>query len=331
MYYETLPEEIRKGKISQLYLFQGEEEYLKTEALNQIKKNLFQDPAAESFNFRIFYGKDLDCADFLNELYTLPALSSKKLLVIKNSDRLNVSSQNEISKALITLPPSVHLIFFFQKIDKRKKLFRAIQKKGRCINFYSFKERNLIFWVIDQFRKRKKEISKEIVSFLLGKTGSQLEDLEKEIEKVSLYTGSKTQIGVDDLKVASDEYQTFSIYDLIDKIMEKKTEASLKILSKLIQEGKKGVELVGLFYWQFSRLWKAKALQVEGSSPEELGRKLGIPPYYLTKFLNKMGNFSKEELKETFRKLLQADLKLKSTQLSPRLILEILIISLCVR
>jgi len=330
MYYETLLEEIRKDKISQLYLFQGEEEYLKTEALNQIKKFFFQDSAAESFNFRIFYGKDLDCVDFLNDLYTLPALSSKKLLVIKNGDRLDISSQNEISKALMTFPPSVHLIFFFQKIDKRRKLIQIIQKKGKCVNFYPLKERNLNLWVIDQFGKRGKRISRDAVSCLLSKTGDHLQNLEKEIEKVSLYTGDKTQIGLEDLKTFLCEYQIFSIYDLIDKIMEKKTEASLKILSKLIQEGKKGVELIGLFYWQFSRLWKARALQAEGNSSEELGIKLGIPPYYLTKFLNKIDNFSREELKEIFRKLLQADLRLKSTQLSPKLILELLVINLCV-
>ena len=328
MYSQALLEEIKRGEISQVYLFQGEEEYLKTEALNRIKKALLSNPAAEGFNFRTFYGKDLNCAEFLEEANTFPALSDNKLLVIKEGDKLHISSRNKISQALAILPLSTHLIFFVQKVDKRQRFFQAVQKKGKCVYFYPLKDESLKLWVAAQFKQRKKIISPEALFFLLDRAGRQLQDLEKEIEKISLFVGSRPQVELNDLITASSEYQTHTLYDLLDKIMERETQASLKILSRLM-EGKRGTELIGLFYWQYSRLWKAKFLQEQGAPPEQIGRKLGIPAYYLSEFLNKVSSFSKEELKKAFRQLLQVDLNLKSTQMPPRLALELLVINLC--
>ncbi len=330
MYSEVLLEEIEKGKISQVYLFQGEEDYLKIKALNQIKEKFFQNPAAESFNFRIFYGKDLDCANFLEEINTFPVLSNRKLLIIKEADKLNASSRDKIAKELVKTPPFLHLIFFFQKVDKRQKLIQAIQSKGKLVYFYPLKDNNLKFWVATQFKKRKKEITPQGIAFLLNKAGSQLGNLEQEIEKVSLYAGSKNQIELDDVKAASSEYQTQDIYDLADKIMERDVQASLTSLSRLMPE-KKGTELIALFYWQYSRVFQAKILQDKGMSAAEIGRKLKIPPYYLSRFLNRINSFSREELKGFFYKLFQSDLNLKLTRFSPKLALELLLISLCLK
>ena len=328
MYREALLEEIKRGEISQVYLFQGEEEYLKTEALNRIKKVLLPTPDAEGFNFRTFYGKDLNCAEFLEEANTFPALSDNKLLVIREGDKLNISSRNKISQALAVIPSSTHLIFFFKKVDKRQRFFQAVQKKGNCVYFYPLKEGNLKLWVAAQFKQRKKTISPEALAFLLERAGRQLQDLEKEIEKISLFVGNRPQVELYDSITASSAYQTHTLYELLDKILTRETQASLTILSRLMED-KRGTELIGLFYWQYSHLWKAKFLQEKGASSEQIGRELGIPVYHLAKFLNKAGSFSKEKLKAVFLKLFQGDLHLKSTQMPPRLTLELLVINLC--
>ena len=328
MYYESLLEEIKKGKVSQVYLFYGEEEYLKEEAVERIKKALFKGPADIGFNHRIFFGKDFNLQDFLDELNTFPSFSQKKLLLIKEGERLSSAAGEKIIEALSSLPTFSYLILFFRKIDKRGKLFRAIQKGNNCIGFYPPKGAKLESWVRSQFKKRQKEISKEGLSFLLDETGAHLLDLEKEIEKVTLFVGERSRIELEDLIATGSAYQAHTVYDLMDGITNRDISLSLKILSRLM-EGSKGREIIGLFFWQFSQLWKAKLLKEKGFLPTQIGRELGIPEYRLNQFTKKIDIFSKEDLKVAFREILGADLSLKSTSLPPKLTLELLLIKLC--
>lgn len=324
-----LLEEIKKNKIQPVYSFQGEEEYFKDVALAKIKKQLFKDPTEEDFNFRTFYGSDLNCAEFFDELYTLPVQSGRKLLVIKDADKLNASSRETISEVLLDFPAFSHLVFFFRKIDKRTKFFQTIQKKAKGVDFYPLRDKNLKDWIINRFKDRNKDINTDALSFLLEETDGQLQNLEQEIEKICLYAGSRVQINLDDLiKTAAGNSQIYSVYDLVDKISQKDLIAGLKLFSKLIQD-KKGLELVGILYWHYSRLWRAKFLMNKGTSKAQVSRELGIPPYYLSNFLNGLDDFSCAEIEGFFKRLLKTDVNLKSIQLPPRLMLELLIIDLC--
>ena len=68
-----------------VFLFIGDDKYLKEEALKNLKSSLpegFQD----QFDQTTFYGDELNPQEIFNQLNTAPLLSSKRLIVIKDME-----------------------------------------------------------------------------------------------------------------------------------------------------------------------------------------------------------------------------------------------------
>jgi len=70
MKYQDLIREIETGRIKPVYLFSGEEESLKEDALRRIKEALIK-PQFLPFNYDLLSGKEITGRELLNKLLFL--------------------------------------------------------------------------------------------------------------------------------------------------------------------------------------------------------------------------------------------------------------------
>ena len=127
--YHSLIKELEKGLIAPLYLFYGEETYLIDEVIKKIS-SLLIDPNLKDFNCRIGYADEENSFNLIDEAKTLPFMGDKRLLVIKNIERLKKGDDEAFIRYCLNPSFSSCVIFIGVEIDKRRKFFHVLSKEG---------------------------------------------------------------------------------------------------------------------------------------------------------------------------------------------------------
>ena len=88
--YRKLKKDLSAGELGSLYIFHGEEAYLRDYYLDQMKAKLI--PAGmESFNYHLLPGKTLTAQKLAETVDALPMMSPRTLLVAEDYDLFKAS------------------------------------------------------------------------------------------------------------------------------------------------------------------------------------------------------------------------------------------------
>ena len=111
----------------------------------------------------------------------------------------------------------------------------------------------------------------------------------------------------------------------------KKSAEALGVLNRFLEEeDKKGapLQIIGMLNRQIRLLWQTKAILDEGGRMKDVAKKLSLPPFSATNFVQQSRHWSTGELETGLEILYQADGLLKSG-FRPKPVLENIIVSLC--
>ncbi|HIE44334.1 MAG TPA: DNA polymerase III subunit delta, partial [Candidatus Omnitrophica bacterium] len=178
----------------------------------------------------------------------------------------------------------------------------------------------------EKCREENKQIDNEAISLLIENTGRELSVTSQELGKLIIYVGENQQIEARDVEKVGIHTRSYTVFQLVDMISQKRTKNSINILRQLLTSGVTPQQIIGLLSWQFARLWKVKSLVSRGMAPYRALREVNIPSFSAKNFLLQVKNFSWEDLTKCFNLLLEADIQIK-TGAEPNLTLELLILS----
>ncbi|MCD6093714.1 MAG: DNA polymerase III subunit delta [Candidatus Omnitrophica bacterium] len=310
-----------------LYLINGEDEFLKKEETKKIEDALFSSPTQKDFNYAVFDAREADIEEIIKLARFLPWQVSRRLIVVNNIEYLK-SHQRDVLISYLKHPSShTILVLTSTKIDRREKLYQAISKAGRIINIRLSSWR-VEQWIKQEFRKYGKEISPADSSLLKEKVGTDIQSLNQNIAKLILYTGERKEIKREDIEDVVSKSNLNTVFDLTTAIGKKDKKSALNILNNLFYQGKKIGEIMGMLFWQINRLQRGKRI-LEHGERERLTQELNISSFYVDDFINSTDNFSFSELKKDIGLLAEADLQIKRGLTKPEIILEILVLKLC--
>ncbi len=94
------------------YLFLGEDNPQKESQLSDLKKKWLTSPEAFRFDWEVLYGYQLDPHKLQKALLALPAVAEKRLVFIREIERLNEHNQDFLVKFVAT--PQDHLILILE-------------------------------------------------------------------------------------------------------------------------------------------------------------------------------------------------------------------------
>ncbi len=314
-----------KKRISPFYLFEGEEDLLKEEALEEAA-SLLLEPENRIFDLNIFYGDEASGLEIASQASTLPFLSKKRLVVVKDAGALKKSDREELLTYARDPSPASCLILLIDRLDGG---FAKIVRYGEVVSFPSLTDYQLIGWIIDRVKKEGKWFSRQAAFLLREKVRGDLRTINNELVKLISYLGERTKIEPDDVKAVVGESRENTVFDLTDSIGERDGERALKILQRLMREGTRAPAIIGALVWQMRRIFRAKERVRRGASLREALRSLKVPYFSAKKFTAIMENFTSEDLVRSFRLLLKADVDSKLRGLDRELLLQLLVVELC--
>lgn len=321
LYYERLVNSLKRGVISAVYLFYGEEYYLREQAIEKFKEYLL--PQGADFNFDVLNGEDITPGQVVSLANTPPFMAEKRLVIVKNpswfasSGRRNENEDADGSfKQLIDYLQSplatTCLIFNTETVDRRKKIFKAVEKVGQAINFVQLKPAEMAKWLDEQARSSGKKLDRLAKEQLLTSTTSGLTGLVPEWNKLVTYTGDREEITVDDVNEIVHRSVEYKIFDVLDAIGARQYDTALAAIRELLANKEPPQVIMTMVARQFRLMLQVKELAAAGLAAVDIARKINEKPYPVKKALKMEKNFNRKQLINALIQLAQLDVDIKT-------------------
>ena len=148
-----------------------------------------------------------------------------------------------------------------------------------------------------------------------------------ELQKLALYR-SDGIIRRQDVEDMVSYVREASIFAAVDAALEGSAGLALRLVRQLLEAGRPPTYVITMIARQVRFLILAKDLKARGNGQDEIGRRLSISGYPLTKTMQQEGRFSAERLAEIHSRLLETDLSIKTGAADEEMALDALIIAL---
>ena len=210
---KSLNEDLKTGNFKQVYLLLGEENYLKKQYKDRLTKALISD--GDTMNYAYYEGKGIDVKEIIDLSETMPFFSERRLIVIENSGFFK-NATAELAEYMKEIPETTYFIFVETELDKRGKMFKAVKDKGRIVELARQDEKTLVRWIYGNVKKEGKQIAESTIYYLLSKCGTDMENLQKEMEKLFCYTLNNDVINMEDIDAICTTQITNEIFDMVN-------------------------------------------------------------------------------------------------------------------
>lgn len=335
MKYSNFITALERDRIVSAYLFEGEEDYLKKEALKRLKKKIIS-PEYEDFNYERFSGADSSVSQIIESLSTLPLKGKWRLVVVEEVDKLSEKNQKMMAEYLANPVKTTCFVAIGGKIDKRKRLYKSFSTKGEIVSFYSLYDGEIVDWVKKRVEEENKRISPLALFYLKERGGSDRRDLNNSIEKLLLYIHPRKVIEKEDVEEVLGEGEGGGVFDLTEAIRERNLAAAMSILTKLLERGEPPLRIHSLITREMRILLRIKEKGEKISSQEACAIIFGPRSYYAP-FYTKIASdyiiaarkFDFSDLITSYQYLVETEASIKTGREEPDLAIERMVLHIC--
>lgn len=320
---KTIDEDIKTGQLKQVYLLYGEEAYLKKQYKDKLLHALVED--GDTMNFTVFSGKDINPREVIDLAETLPFFADRRVILIEDSGFFKGSAE-ELSAYLLEPAETVCFLFSESEIDKRGKLYKAAAKAGRAVEFGKQNEAVLTRWITGRIRKEGKQITKDAFSLFLAKTGTDMENIDKELEKLLCYTLERDVIEEADVEAVTTEQISNKIFEMVDLIAGHNLSAALDRYYDLLALKEPPMRILYLITRQFHILLTVKVMSGQGFGNKDIAAKAGCPEWTVRKNSAQARGFSVAQLKQALLDAVSYEEAVKTGRMNDQMAVELFIL-----
>ncbi len=328
MNFNELAAKTEKGIFAPLYLFYGEERFIIDDMAGKIASGAVE-PSNRDFNLEIVKGSETTYEEIINKAQTLPFIGSRRVVIVKGIEEMKAEGAERLIEYCSNPSPSTCLVLIASEIDKRSKLYNALSKNGVAVEFGRVNERYAGSWITKKAKESGYGMDDDAKKYLLEIVGSRLQRLSMELEKIFTFKGNDRNITIDDIKLLVEDTKIETIFAFTDFIGSRDADSALKLLNKMLNQGETPVKIIAMIARQLRLILLAKSYRKKGITLSEIPSKAGFAPFLLNGYLGQSEKYTIRELKESFFKIQEADIRLKSSDIREKMVLEKLVLDLC--
>ena len=320
---KSLNEDIKTGQFKQAYLLYGEEAYLKKQYKDKLTKAML--PEGDTVNYAYYEGKGINPGELIDLAETMPFFADRRLIVVENSGFFK-NATPELADYIKNMPETACFLFVESEVDKRGKMYKSVKDKGRAVEMGRQDEKTLLYWLAGMVKKEGKQIKESTARYLVAKTGTDMENLEKEMEKLFSYTLGQTEITVQDVDEICTTQITNKIFDMVEAVATKQQKRALHYYYDLLALKEPPMRILYLLSRQFKLLMEVKDLSGRGYEKSQIAKTAGLHPFVAGKYIKQCHSFSKEELRSIIEDAANMEEMVKTGRLNDRMSVELFIV-----
>lgn len=267
--YTTLLSDLKEDSLRSLYLFHGEERYLKNATLDKVRQALI-DPSFEEFNYHRVAGKGLAVETLTELVEAMPMMAQHTLVVVEDWDlfKLDERSRTALMTLLEDLPEYCTLIFLYDTLEykrdkKMKKLCAALDEYAVEVGFLQQERSDLVKWLRRRFKALGHDIDGAAADHLLFTCGTLMAELVPEVEKIGAYAKGE-MITVEDINAVAEPILDAKIFDITNAVTAGQYDKAAAVLSDLLRMQTEPVAIMAVLGKELRRLYTARIALDQG-------------------------------------------------------------------
>ncbi len=317
---KTIDEDIKTGQLKTAYLLYGPEAYLRRQYRDKLKHAMAAPD--DNMNFATFEGKETDVEAVIELAETLPFFAEQRVILIENSGFFKNSCER-LAEYLPKTPSTTHFIFVEDEVDKRSKCYKAVQKTGKVVEFATQTEELLTRWILSRLKKEGKNITGSVMQLFLSKTGTDMGNIDRELEKLICYTMGRPVIEVADVEAIATEQTQNKIFEMVNAIAEHNQRKALDLYYDLLTLKEPSMRIMYLISRQFQILLNVRDMSARGMDQASMAKIAGIPPFAVRRNVSQAKGFSMEQLKQALRDGVDLEEAVKTGRMNDQMAVEI--------
>jgi len=214
-------------KSSNFYLFYGENEGYKNEAIEKIfniniSKNIYRYEEKEILdNFESFF-ESIQSKSFFEK--------EKLIIISRVSDKIKNIIEEIIEKNI----EDIKIILNSGILEKKSKLRSLFEKNKNiiCVPFYADSNQTLSKIINNFFREKKIIVSQEKINLLIDRCRGNRQNLRNELDKIDSFVKNKKNINIDQIMKLTNLAENYNVSELIDSYLAANFKKTINILNE---------------------------------------------------------------------------------------------------
>ena len=320
---KTIEQDLKTGQFKKAYLLYGSEDYLKQQYKHKLKGALVMPDDTMNYTYR--EGKGVNPLELIDIAQTMPFFAQRRLILIEDSGFFK-SGCEELADYIKEMPKTACIVFVESEVDKRAKLYKAVKKEGYAAEFAAQSEQILVRWVLGRLNKENKKITQPVMRLFLSKTGTDMGNIDRELEKLLCYTLSKEVIEAADVEAVCTGQVTNQIFEMVNAIGKRQSRRALSLYYDLLALKEPPMRILYLINRQFRILLDLKSMKRASLDAKTMAAKAGIPPFAVKKNLEQADAFSDMELKRALANGVELETAVKTGRMQDQIAVELFIV-----
>ena len=316
---DDILKDLKNRKYKPLYLLHGDEPYFIDQVSNFAEHQLLPE-AEKGFNQTVLYGKDTDIMTVLNAAKRYPMMADYQVVLVKEAQDMKWGRDDDDKKSINPLLnylenplPSTILVFCYKygKFDKRKKTYKAIEKKGVIFESAPLYDSKIPGWIESFVTGKGYQVNPQASAMLAEYLGNDLSKIANEMEKLMLNVPAGQMITmqhVQDNIGISKEYNVFELQSALSR----KDPFKVNQIINYFEANPKANPIV-LVLGNLNNFFSKVLLYhyAKDRSPQSLARELGVSPYFIKDYELAARNYNYAKSMQVISLLREYDLKSK--------------------
>lgn len=309
------------------YLLFGEEDYLKSFAIQTAKECCSPDPTFAFFNEMTLDALDFTPSKLLDALMPMPMMTERKLVVVKGLN-FNTMRPNELDAICEVLEELAHydynLLLFHVASDcldvgylpkAPSKLLQKLAQYLTPVHFERCTTSKLTAWTQKHFLHNGIQAPPAFCSRMIEYCGHSMYILASEIDKLSFYLLSHGQTepsesAMEKVCTSANEYDTFAF---TNAIMEGRADAALGILADYRFRRIDPIFVLGDVTKVICEMIAVRAMSSDGASVTDISAALKLHEFKVGLYQKSLRHSSDARLKRMLSACNDADASIKNS------------------
>tara|TARA_R110002051_G_scaffold105783_1_gene178853 strand:+ start:1539 stop:2537 length:999 start_codon:yes stop_codon:yes gene_type:complete len=301
--------DIRAGHIKPIYFLMGDEAYYIDKLAEYIENNILSEEE-RGFNQMVLYGKDVSIEDIVSNAKRYPMMAEHQVIIVKEAQHLSRTIENLNSYAENPQMSTILVICYkYGKIDKRKKIYKSVQKSGVIFESKKLYENQVSDWIRKVLSGSGYSITPKAAILLVEFLGTDLSKINNELEKLKLVIPKTQEITPEAIEENIGISKDYNNFELKKALGERDVQKATRILNYFAQNPKDNpfvltITLLNSFFTQL--------LQYHGMSdhnPKNVASLLGINPYFVKEYQIAAKNYPMKKVSSIIADLRDLDIK----------------------
>jgi len=349
---ERFAAEVAAKKLRPAYVMVGDEAFFRRQCRDAILKHLVP-PELRDFGVQEFDLAETELAEILDRARTPSLMSPFQVFFVRNVKVLYGRGKNDekyeaIEEYVKNPNPDALIIFVADHIsipaDVRRMDWQDRERFERIrdtlgdfcgiIELGRVDEGDAVRWVSEAAAEQDVKIESDAARELVDALGADMMMISNELEKLVLYAGERKRITLGDVETMVLAAKQRSLYELTDAISAKDRPRALATLDAILSSGDGEEAAIGHLYMlakTFRQMLVILEKNVRDSRAiwQALWQGFRVPPFAAEDVIKQARRYkSRRELTRALRLIARADLQLRSSPPSKRLVLENLVLTL---